>query len=337
MNGACELVRTCSRRSSPRQARQPCVSRCTCCTREVEYVRSWIDVGLLEALRDAAELAVNVDVDVVVKGDAPVVQDGRARRHRRFRIEHGGKQLVVDLEQAAGLFRGGLGLGHDGRDPLPDEADDIVEDVGVVGIDEVVLVGRRAVEPARDILPGEDGDDARHRRGLVALDGFDARMRMRRAQHLEMQHVLHRRHVERVARLPRHDRLGEWAAEAGSAGAAGDILFDGFDAVERVDDALIARAAAEIALEHARQVAARRLVEGGGRHDHAGGAEAALKRLRVEKRLLHGMQLAVLCKALDRRDLRVRRRETPAPGSYGTACRRARPCRRRSLPCRSPS
>ena len=132
-------------------------------------------------------------------------------------------------------------------------------------------------------------------------------MRMRRTQHLEMQHLLHWRHVERVARLPRHDRLGEWAAEAGSAGAAGDILFDRFDAVERVDDALIARAAAEIAFEHARQVAARCLVEGCGCHDHAGGAEAALKRLRIDKRLLHGMQLAVFFQTLDRRDF--------APGS----------------------
>ncbi len=36
MNGACELVRTCTRPSSPFQAMEPCVSRCTCCTLEVE-------------------------------------------------------------------------------------------------------------------------------------------------------------------------------------------------------------------------------------------------------------------------------------------------------------
>ncbi len=125
-------------------------------------------------------------------------------------IEHRGKQLVLDLEQATSLFRGALGFGHDGRHPLADEADDIVEDVGIVGIDEVILVGCRAVEPARDILPREYADNAWHRRCVIALDGLDARMRMRRAQHLEMQHFLHRRHVERITRLPRHDRLGEW-------------------------------------------------------------------------------------------------------------------------------
>ena len=184
------------------------------------------DVGLAEALGDAAELAVNVDIDIVVKGDASVVQDWGTRRHRSFRIEHCREQLVVDLEQAAGLLGSTDGFGHDSRDPLTDEADDIVEDVGVVGIDEVVLVGCRAVEPARDVLPCVYGDNTRHRRGLLALDGPDARMRMRRTQHLEMQHLLHWRHVKRIARLPRHDLAGEWTAEAGSAGAAGDILFD---------------------------------------------------------------------------------------------------------------
>ncbi len=44
-------------------------------------------------------------------------------------------------------------------------------------------------------------------------------------------------------------------------------------------------------------------IEGRRRHDHAGGAEAALEGLRVEKGLLHGMQLAVLGQALDGGDL----------------------------------
>ena len=253
------------------------------------------DVGFLEALFDAAELAVDIDIDVVVKGDAPVVQDGRPRRHGGFRIEYGGKQLVVDLEQAAGRFGSALGFRHDGRDPLPDEADDIVEDVGVVGIDEVILVGSRAVEPAGDVLPSEYGDNAGHRRGLVALDGLDARVRMRRAQHFEMQHV-HRRHVERVARVTGYDRLGERTARLAPQACPATSSSTDLMPCEGVDDALIAGAAAEVALEHARQVPARRLVEGGGRHDHAGGAEAALERLRIEKRLLHGMQPAVLLK-----------------------------------------
>ena len=55
-----------------------------------------------------------------------------------------------------------------------------------------------------------------------------------------------------------------------------------------------------------RQVGALRLVEGGGGHDHAGRAEAALERLGVEEGLLHRVQLAVLREPLDRRDLATR-------------------------------
>ena len=43
-----------------------------------------------------------------------------------------------------------------------------------------------------------------------------------------------------------------------------------------------------------------RLADG---HDHAGGAEAALERLGVEKRLLHRMQFAVAGEPLERGDL----------------------------------
>ena len=158
------------------------------------------DVRLFEALLDAAELAVDVDIDVVVKRDAPIVQDRRPGRHGRLRIEYRGKKLVIDREQPARFFRGALGFSHNGCNALPDETNDIVQNVGIVGIDEVILVRRRAVEPARHVLPSEYGDDAGNRRGLIPLDGLDARMRMRRAQHLEMQHALHRRQIERVLR-----------------------------------------------------------------------------------------------------------------------------------------
>ena len=84
---------------------------------------------------------MNVDIDVVSNRPTLfVVQDRRARRHRRFRVEHCRQDLVVDLEQAAGGFRGAFGFGHDGRHALADEADDIVEHVGVVGVDEVILM-----------------------------------------------------------------------------------------------------------------------------------------------------------------------------------------------------
>src|SRR5690606_20735656 len=49
-------------------------------------------------------------------------------------------------------------------------------------------------------------------------------------------------------------------------------------------------AAAQVALEVARQVLALRVVERRGGHDHAGRAEPALEALRVEELLLHGVQ-----------------------------------------------
>lgn len=73
--------------------------------------------------------------------------------------------------------------------------------------------------------------------------------------------------------------------------------------MQRIVDRVIAGAAAEIAFQQAWQVIACILVERRGGHDHAGRAIAALKGLRIEECLLHGMKLAVSCEALDGRDL----------------------------------
>ena len=145
------------------------------------------DVGFLEAVRDIADLAVDVDVDVSARVQAFVVKDRRARLHRLLGIEDGGQDLIVDLDQPCGCFGGGLGFGDDGGDALADETHDVVQHVGIVGIDEVILVRRRAVEPARNVLPGEDGDNSGNRHRLVAANGANAGMRMRRTQDLEMQ------------------------------------------------------------------------------------------------------------------------------------------------------
>jgi len=61
-------------------------------------------------------------------------------------------------------------------------------------------------------------------------------------------------------------------------------------AVERVLDRAIAGAAAQIALQRGGKIGALRLVQRRAGQDHARGAEAALKRLRVEKGLLHRMR-----------------------------------------------
>ena len=102
-----------------------------------------------------------------------------ARKHGLLGVEHGGKHLVVHLHAPAALLRGGLGFGDHGGDPLADEPRDVVEHVGVIGIDaEVVVTGRRE-GPPRNVLPGEDRVDSRHGERLVLADGRDAGVRMR--------------------------------------------------------------------------------------------------------------------------------------------------------------
>ena len=82
----------------------------------------------LDFLEDVARV-LDPGVDVLA------VQDAGAGEHGLVGVEHGGEHLVVDFHQPAALLRGGLGFGDHGGDPLADEPRDVVEHVGVVGID----------------------------------------------------------------------------------------------------------------------------------------------------------------------------------------------------------
>ncbi len=263
-------------------------------------------VGFLEALRHVADLALQRAEDVAVLGDdlVLVVQQRRPGLHGGDRIEHRRQDFIVDVEgAAAGLGRGLAFADHRG-DALADEAGHIVQDVGVVGIDEMVFVQRGAVEPARHVFPGKDGDDTGYGQCLGPVDARDAGMGVRRAQHLEVQQSLDG-DVHRVVGLARQDGVGEGIGQAGAAGLAGDVLLDVAPSVQRVDDRAVAGATADVALQGVRQVGLVRFVEGrrGRGHHHAGGAVAALEGLRVVERLLDGMKHAVLGETLDGRDL----------------------------------
>ena len=127
-------------------------------------------VGVRKTGRDAADLAVDFGVDVATRLAALLVQDRRVRLHGGDRIEHGGQHLVLDRERpAAGLGRA-FALGDHRGDALADEPHHVVEHVGVVGIDEMVLVRRGAVQPPRHVLPGENFDHAGNRQRLAAVD-----------------------------------------------------------------------------------------------------------------------------------------------------------------------
>ena len=262
------------------------------------------DVGLAEALGHVADLALERAEDVAVLRDdvVLVVQQGGARFHRGHRVEHRRQDLVVDGQGPHAGLGCGLAFGHDRGDALPGEARDVVQHVGVVGIDEVILVQGRAVEPAGHVFPGIDRDHARHAQGLGPVDARDARMGVRRAQHLQVQQALNGG-VHRVARLAGQDGVGKRVRQAGAAGLAGQVLLDVDPAVQRVLDRAIARTAAEVALQGMRQIVLVRLECGRGRgHDHAGRTVAALEGLGVVEGLLHRMKRAVLGEPLDGRD-----------------------------------
>ncbi len=116
-----------------------------------------------------------------------VVNDRGARLHRCLRIENGGKDLVVDDQPVAARLGRGFAIGHHGGDALTDKTHNPVQYRGVVGIDALVLVPGGRVKLCRRVFISQDRAHARNRQCAVLADRFDPRMRMRRAQQLEMQ------------------------------------------------------------------------------------------------------------------------------------------------------
>src|SRR5262249_58237499 len=90
--------------------------------------------------------------------------------------------------------------------------------------------------------------DARDGERPVLADGRDVGVRVRRADHLEVQHPL-QCDVHRVAGVAGDDRLGPRVGETGAARLAGPVRLDGTDAADRVLDRVIAGATAEVPLE----------------------------------------------------------------------------------------
>jgi hypothetical protein len=127
-------------------------------------------------------------------------------------------------------------------------------------------------------------------------------MRMRRSEHFQMKNAIGR-HVESISCRAGHDCCPEGIANARTTGTANYVLFDIYGAMDGILDAVVAGASTKIALQHARQILARILIEGRRGHDHSGGAETALERACIEERLLHRVKTVIACQAFNRRDL----------------------------------
>ena len=161
------------------------------------------------------------------------MQERRPGRHRLFGLEDRGKKLVLDLKQTACLFSGAHGLGDNGGNALSDKANNIVKNVGIVGIDKVIFVGRRAVEPTRDILPGENVDDAWNSHSLATVNAADARVRVRRAQYFQMEYRVYG-DIEGIAGISSDNRFPKGILQAASTGHTSDIFIGRNNAVNGV-------------------------------------------------------------------------------------------------------
>ena len=167
--------------------------------------------------------------------------DHRRRRiERGFGVGDGGERLVVDLDQRAAVFRFGAGARDYGADRLALPASAIDGD-GVLRRRLDALEVRQHADPWRDHVAelgaGDDRDDARRFLCCRRIDGFDARVRVRRAYERHMRHA--RQHyvadiLAAALRQPRQIRPRHRAAdirvrpvERGEAGrlVGGDFHF----------------------------------------------------------------------------------------------------------------
>ena len=262
------------------------------------------DRGLGKCAGDIAVFAVALRHDIALRVGHPLlsrlvaVDQGRAGCNRLRRIGHRGQDVVIDCEAAAAFFRRCFSLRDHGGDPLSDEADDIVQHAGIVGVHPGPLVPRGGEQAIRRVLEGQHRLHASNvqRRGLVDRDNLC--VRMRRAQQLDVQRAFHGC-IEGVgSRAPHHLRSGGCRQAAAECGAR-DGVFAIRLAVQRVFDGTIAGAAAQIAFQRCAEILPLRLVERCTGHDHARGAEPALKRLRIEKCPLHRMGTAIAREAFD--------------------------------------
>ena len=103
---------------------------------------------------DVADLAVQFEQDVALgigRTDRAEPCMRRAVGHRLLGVEDRGQDLVVDVDLAAALL-GRATESATTRRPLTHEPHHVVEDVGVVGVDEVVGVDRGG-DRSRHVFP----------------------------------------------------------------------------------------------------------------------------------------------------------------------------------------
>ena len=197
-NGTCVLVRITSRPSSSSQPMDAWVSSAVCATRVV--CQRAVDDGTTSARAAAASpastsptplcrSATTLRAGSAIRASGPLspCSSGAPARAASSGSNDGGQQLVLDVDRAARRLGDGQGLGDDGGHPLATEPHDVVEQQGVVGVVEPVLVPGGRERHVRHVLAGEDQLHPRQRLRRGRVDARDPRVRVRAAQHREVQ------------------------------------------------------------------------------------------------------------------------------------------------------
>ena len=117
------------------------------------------------------------------------VDDRRAGLQRLLDVEHRGQRLVVDADLCEGLEGLALAVGDDGDDRLALVAHLVDRERRLVVLAEIDQAEQR-VEIARHVGAADDPAYPGGALGLDGVDAADARVRVRAAQHLQMQHAL---------------------------------------------------------------------------------------------------------------------------------------------------
>ncbi len=210
------------------------------------------DLGLGKALLRVSVFALDLEKNIPPRlldagREFLVVQNRRARNHRFLRVEHRRQNFVIHLNETACLFRDALGFRRHRSHALADETGDVIENIGVVRINPIIVMQGRAVRTPRHVLPGKHPVNTGQGAGLLRADRDNVRMGVRRAQDLKMEHSLHL-YVGGVASGAGDDGMGQRILQAGAAGVTRAILLDMTDTRQGILDGVVAGAAAKIAL-----------------------------------------------------------------------------------------
>ena len=209
--------------------------------------------------------------------------------------DHAGDSVADIADLALGQHRMGAGL-HVRAVPRLDHP----------AADQVAPAGRL------DVVAGEHRAHTGRRLGAALVDAADPGMRMGRADEVGI-HLAGPVDVVRVVPGPGDEALVLLAPDRSADSVRGhrrQLLMSAAAALNRLDDVVVAGAAAEIAFQPLADLLLRgirvALHQVDRAHDHAGRTEAALQPVMLAERRLHRVQLAVIGQAFDGRDLRLR-------------------------------